>query len=83
MYTSFSFILSLIISYFFKVISHQYGASGAEPKALDTKSIIIDFELIQELSRVQFIETLKKSVTQFIQTLKETQTYSGTNTMSF
>lgn len=67
----------LILFYFFTVISHQYGAVGAEPKNLDLKSIIIDFELLQEFSNPEFRKTLKTSLSNFIKTIKAAQLHSG------
>lgn len=59
------------------MISHLYGAHGAEPKTVDTKSIILDFELVQEFSNPHFTATVKNSVDQFIQALKDSQSHSG------
>lgn len=61
----------------FQVINHQYGATGAEPKNLDTKSLILDFEFLQEISNLNFISKVKESINQFVQALKESHLHTG------
>ncbi len=42
-----------------KVISRQYGVNGADPKKIDTKSFIINFEIFQQMSDSSFIKYFK------------------------
>jgi hypothetical protein len=55
------------------VISRQYGVNGADPKRIDTKSVIIDFEIFQQMSDPAFIKNLKENTDSFLQKLAEHQ----------
>jgi hypothetical protein len=55
------------------VISRQYGVNGADPKKIDTKSVIIDFEIFQQMSDPSFIKNLKDNTDRFLQQLLEHQ----------
>jgi hypothetical protein len=63
----------LIPTFFPLVISRQYGVNGANPKKIDTKSVIIDFEIFQQMSDPSFIKKLKENTDSFLQKLAEYQ----------
>jgi hypothetical protein len=63
----------LIPTFFPLVLSRQYGVNGADPKRIDTKSVIIDFEIFQQMSDPSFIENLKEKTDSFLQQLVEHQ----------
>jgi hypothetical protein len=63
----------LISTFFSLVISRQYGVNGAATKRLDTKSVIIDFEIFQQMSDPSFIKNLKEKTESFLQQLAEHQ----------
>jgi hypothetical protein len=67
-------VIKVLISTFFSlVISRQYGVNGADPKKIDTKSVIIDFEIFQHMSDPSFIKNLKENTDSFLQQLAEHQ----------
>ena len=58
----------LISTFFSLVISRQYGVKGAATKRLNTKSsIIIDFEIFQQMTDSSFIKNLKEKTESFLQ----------------
>jgi hypothetical protein len=65
---------------FFLVVSRQYGVNGGDPKKIDTKSIILDFDILEQMKDPSFIDNLKSKTALFIQELK---TYKESGTHSF
>ena len=64
----------------FLVLSHHYGVNGGELKRLDTKSLIIDLELLQTIADTTFIDHIQKSLDSFLQALKNEEKLKGNNT---
>jgi hypothetical protein len=52
-------------------MSHHYGRDGRESKKIDTKSIILDFELFKKFSHADFISTLNNSIFQFVDSINK------------
>jgi|LakMenE09Jun09ns_1017247.scaffolds.fasta_scaffold02248_1 hypothetical protein len=64
----------LISTFFSLVIYRQYGVKGAATKRSNTKSsIIIDFEIFQQMTDPSFIKNLKEKTESFLQQLAEHQ----------
>jgi len=53
--------------------SSFYKFFNTDPKRIDTKSVIIDFEIFQQMSDPSFIENLKEKTDSFLQQLVEHQ----------
>ena len=55
----------------FLVISRHYGVNGADPKKIDTKSLIFDFDIFQQMTDPSFITNLKEKTDSFLKKLIE------------
>jgi hypothetical protein len=53
----------------FLVLSSYYGVNGGDLKKLDSKSLILDFTIMQEMANPSFLTNLKSKMDHFIQEL--------------
>lgn len=58
-------------TFFFVVISRYYGVNGADPKKIDAKHIIIDFDVFETLTKPAFIEKLKAETELFLKKISD------------
>ncbi len=59
------------------MLSHHYGVNGGELKKLDTRSFIIDFELLRDMSDPQFVDNLRTCFNNFVNALKDDTPVAG------
>jgi len=57
--------------FFSSVISRNYGVNGADPKKIDTRSVILDFDIFQQMTDPSFVKNLKEKTDNFLQKLIE------------
>ncbi len=63
------------------VLSQHYGLSGADPKKVDTKNIVFDFEILVHLAKTTVIEDLKSQLEGFVQRLISAKEIGNHNTI--
>ena len=51
------------------MLLHHYGHDGRDVKKVDTKSIVFDFDFIQQMTNPSFIESLQSKIDLFVQHL--------------
>lgn len=59
----------LLFKFLFTVISHLYGKEGREANKIDTKSVVIDFNLFEQLATNNFSENVMSNIQSFVETL--------------
>ena len=59
----------LLFKFLFTVISHLYGKEGREAYKIDTKSVVIDFNLFEQLATNNFSENVMSNIQSFVETL--------------
>jgi hypothetical protein len=64
---------------FFLVLSHHYGKEGRDTKQIESKGILLDFELFQNMSTDNFTNSINQKLTQFIELLNNDETNKGKN----
>jgi hypothetical protein len=62
------------------VISRHYGVNGADPKKIDTKSVIFDFDIFQQLTDPSFVTNLKEKTDSFLQKIIQHRQETGKHT---
>ena len=67
-------------NHFFVVVSRRYGVNGGDPKKIDSKYIILDFQVIKQMTDQTFIETLKSKTEFFMKEILAHRKASGKNT---
>ena len=67
----------LTVVFFFLVVSRHYGVNGGDPKRIDSKNIILDFQVIKQMTDSAFIETLKSKTEFFTKELIAHKEASG------
>jgi hypothetical protein len=72
----FVFIL-LKTSLFFLALSHHYGKEGRDTKQIESKGILLDFELFQNMSTNTFTNAITDKLKQFIELLNNDNTNKG------
>jgi hypothetical protein len=69
--------LGILTVVFFLVVSRHYGVNGGDPKRIDSKNIILDFQVIKQMTDSAFIETLKSKTEFFTKELIAHKEASG------
>jgi len=59
------------------VVSHHYGVNGGDRKRIDSKNIVLDFQVIRQMSDLTFIENLKSKTAFFMKELIAHKEASG------
>jgi len=59
------------------VVSHHYGVNGGDRKRIDSKNIVLDFQVIRQMSDLAFIENLKSKTEFFMKELIAHKEASG------
>ena len=65
--------------WFFLVLSRHYGVNGGDRKRIDSKNIILDFQVIKQMTDSVFVDTLKSKTEFFMKELLAHQKASGEN----
>jgi hypothetical protein len=65
-----------ILIFIYLVISHHYGKEGRDSKQIESKGLLLDFELFQNMSGDMFILNLTDCMKQFVKHLN-TDTQKG------
>jgi hypothetical protein len=60
-----------LINNLFLVVSHHYGTAGRDSKKIESKGLLLDFELFRHMSTDHFIESLTDNIKQFVKQLNE------------
>lgn len=50
--------------------TRQYGVNGGDLRKIDTRSILIDFDILEQMTDPEFITNLKAKSEQFVKELK-------------
>jgi len=61
------------------VLSRHYGVNGGDRKRIDSKNIILDFQVIKQMTDSVFVDTLKAKTEFFMKELLAHQEASGKN----
>jgi hypothetical protein len=67
----------LILFIFFLVFSHHYGKEGRDTKQIESKGILLDFELFQNMSTDTFTNSITQKLNQFIKLINNDDTHKG------
>ena len=59
------------------MVSHHYGVNGGDRKRIDSKNIVLDFQVIRQMSDLTFIENLKSKTEFFMKELIARKEASG------
>jgi len=51
-------------------MSQHYGANGGDPKKLDSKHIVIDFEILNHLAKPTVISDIQNKLNLFVEQLQ-------------
>ena len=51
-------------------MSQHYGVNGGDPKKLDSKHIVMDFEILQHLAKPTIISDIKSKLNLFVEQLQ-------------
>jgi hypothetical protein len=51
-------------------MSQHYGANGGDPKKLDSKHIVMDFEILQHLAKRTVISDIQSKLDSFVEQLQ-------------
>jgi hypothetical protein len=62
---------------FFLVLSHHYGKEGRDTKQIESKGILLDFDLFQNMSTDTFTNAITDKLNQFIEYLNNDSTKKG------
>jgi hypothetical protein len=79
MFSCFSNRQEFFIIVFCLVLSHHYGKDGRDTKQIESKGILFDFELFQNMSSTSFTAPIIEKLTQFVRLLNTEHSSKGKN----